>query len=102
MPTSKSEPVRINSPGAPTNPPEHLFSEDPANTGESQPGPSRPALGPADDTADPHPADEENYRRIRHPGGANPPAPGTDVGANPEVHNGADRPPPNNRRRDAG
>ena len=46
------------------------------------------------DVADPHPANEEKYDRIRHPGGANPPK--NDLGPNPAIHDGTAPPRPDN------
>jgi hypothetical protein len=107
--SSKPQSTTLNRPGAPTNPPQHLVSEEPdamneehlekvstvlsEQTGEGTAPPDR-------DAADPHPADEEHYGRIPHPGGANPPPPNLDMGADPEKHDGTAPPPPANAERD--
>jgi len=48
------------------------------------------------DPADPHPSVEGNPYGAKRPGGANPPAPGTDIGPNPSKHNGSAPPRPHN------
>lgn len=54
---------------------------------------------PADDkVADPHPATEEHYDRIPHPGGANPPKEPR-VGPNSYAHDGTSPPRPNYDRK---
>ena len=104
----KPESITLNRPGAPTNPPQHLVSEEPEVTQEEHLQ-VRPLLSeqtvegtapPDRDVADPHPADEEHYGRIPHPGGANPPPPNLDMGADPEKHDGAAPPAPANAERD--
>ena len=49
------------------------------------------------DVADPHPADEEHYDQIPHPGGAS--SKGKDIGPNPSVHDGKPKPRPKNVKR---
>ena len=87
---------RVNTPGAPTNTPQHLVGEQPeiqegrpshltgheGKTVQTGKGTTEPAL----DVADPHPANEEHPYREKKPGGADPPA--KDLGPNPAVHNG--------------
>ncbi|MET3925911.1 hypothetical protein ABIE28_002020 [Devosia sp. 2618] len=46
--------------------------------------------------ADPHPATEEHYDRIPHPGGANPPK-APDTGPNSYAHDGGPPPRPHNK-----
>lgn len=43
---------------------------------------------PSRDVADPHPSDEENPYRERHPGGAHPPDESRDIGPNSYAHDG--------------
>ena len=47
------------------------------------------------DVADPHPANEEDYDKIPHPGGANPPR--GDIGPNSYAHNGKAPPRPQSK-----
>ncbi|HEY0034103.1 MAG TPA: hypothetical protein VGB81_12630 [Devosia sp.] len=48
------------------------------------------------DVADPHPAAEEDYDKIPHPGGSNPPD-AHDIGPNSYAHNGKAPPRPNSK-----
>ena len=104
--------IPINRPGAPTNPPQHLFDN---NTGITEGEPSGDTAqegahrqtgagtspDPADEIVDPHPSDEEHPYRAKYPGGANPPADTTrghvDNGPNPAIHDGTPPPRPHNR-----
>jgi hypothetical protein len=101
--------ITLNRPTSPTNTPQHLVSEEPEVTKEEHLDKVWPILSeqtgegtaPPDlDVADPHPPDEEHYGRIPHPGGANPPPPNMDMGADPGKHDGTPQPPPANAERD--
>lgn len=100
--------VTLNRPGSPTNTPQHLVSEEPSVADEEHLAPppvkakqtGEHTAPPDRDVADPHPADEEHYGRIRRPGGANPPPPNLDIGPDPERNDGAAPPPPANAERD--
>jgi len=81
------------------NTPQHIFDQ-----GGTKPVPSEDAdrikptgpntAAPDRDVADPHPANEENFESIEHPGGAHPPT--KDIGPNPAVHGGKAPPRPHN------
>lgn len=97
---------RYNEPGAPTNPPQQILDEQPLPEGgdvdrgtwrhrQTGTGTAAPAL----DVADPHPSDEEQYGRIRRPGGARPPRETVDIGANAWAHDGNPIPRPRQRPR---
>jgi hypothetical protein len=58
--------------------------------------PSGEGTSPTNDVADPHPATEEEYDKIPHPGGANPPDPHA-PGANSYTHNGKAPPRPQSK-----
>ena len=107
MPSNSS----INRPGAPTNPPQHLFAapvrEQGATVPTSREGIALPTgentspdpaegLPPGHDpgVADPHPSNEEHPYRGKDPDGANPPKP--DIGPNPAAHDGTPPPRPDN------
>ena len=49
-----------------------------------------------DDVADPHPAAEEDYDKIPHPGGVKP-RKSPDIGSNSYAHDGTAPPRPHNR-----
>ena len=85
-----SDRVRINEPGAPTNPP-HTARE---GTEISDYHPASGSIAPEPADHDPHPADEG------HPY-AGDPNPGTpprylDIRPNPDIHTGAPPPKPHN------
>lgn len=58
--------------------------------------PSGENTAQAHDVADPHPAAEEDYDKIPHPGGSNPPD-AHDIGPNSYAHNGKAPPRPNSK-----
>ncbi|MDB5473984.1 MAG: hypothetical protein JWP99_1287 [Devosia sp.] len=58
--------------------------------------PSGKGTSPHLDVADPHPSAEEDYDKIPHPGGANPPD-AHEIGPNSYAHNGKAPPRPQSK-----
>lgn len=85
--------AKSNSPGAPTNPPQHTADERPLPLGGDT---DHTAWKHKPTGADPHPSTEEHYDRERHPGGAHPPDEARDCGPNDAVHHGTAEPRPRN------
>ena len=95
--------TRINRPGAPANPPQHILDErllppggdiDRTEWKHKQTGEGTAPL--ERDVADPHPSDEEHPYRERHPGGAHPRNEDRDIGPNSAAHDGTPKPRPRN------
>lgn len=82
--------TRINRPGAPANPPQHILTEEELPLGGDI---DRTQWKHKQTSADPHPSDEESPYRARHPGGANPPIESRDIGPNDAAHPNSMPPP---------
>ena len=102
----------INRPGAPTNPPQHIFDNgtgidegrpdgQTAKEGAHRQTGAGTSPDPANEVVDPHPSDEEHPYREARPGGAGSPSDvpvgNDDIGANPAKHDGSAPPRPHNR-----
>lgn len=97
-----SDKVKINRPGAPANPPQHLEGREPAPASKGAEKTRPTGVGTAQaglDVSDPHPSDEEHPYDARHPGGANPPA--KDIGPNNAIHDGHAPRRPDNKENSA-
>lgn len=104
--TDRTGPQRtvFNRPGAPANPPQHIFDESEAspnlaginrNTHEQLGQPSGEATAPpSQDVADPHAATHDHYERVGRPGGQNTVR--TSAEPNPSMTTGEPEPRPDN------
>ena len=113
--------TRINRPGAPAKPPQHILTQDELppggdtdRTGSKHRQTGEDTAAPGSDVADPHPSDEEHPYRARNPGRATPavgphghgregqsaedigPVEAGDIGPNSSAHDGTPKPPPRN------
>ena len=89
--------IPINRPGAPANPPQHLFDNDTGITEGVLPRPTpRPGAMPEPDSgsADPHAIDEGHQQPSAPP--ADRPPMYLDIHPNPAIHTGHPEPKPDN------